>query len=141
MDYAGFLGQGDQQVGAKQDYRRIADAIAARMRALGLNQTSAAIRADVDRSLIGKKLLSGKPWSIRDDKLGQIERALEWPPGTINRIGAGESVDQLIDVERRDDGTDARLDALERDVADLAASLARLLEGRANRSAPRGARR
>lgn len=58
-------------------------AVAARMAERGLDQSSLARRAKLDRKTVGA-LLSGQRWP-RMPTRARIERALGWPLGTIER--------------------------------------------------------
>lgn len=107
------------------DYDAVADAVERRMRELGMTKTTLARAADVDRATIAK-LLSRTAWTIRPANLGKIERALDWPVGTIERLGDHRPpADQPLDLDAIVD----RLDTIAREVNDLRA----LLRPRAHR--------
>ncbi len=67
--------------------RRAADAVAARMAHLEWNNTQLVTATGADPGTIGD-FLNGKRWPKLGTQ-GKIERALEWPAGTLRAIAAG----------------------------------------------------
>src|SRR5690349_1759706 len=67
--------------------RRAADAVAARMAHLEWNNTQLVTATGADPGTIGD-FLNGKRWPKLGTQ-GKIERALDWPPGTLRAIAAG----------------------------------------------------
>lgn len=67
--------------------RRAADAVAARMAHLEWNNTQLVAATGADPGTIGD-FLNGKRWPKLGTQ-GKIERALDWPAGTLRTIAAG----------------------------------------------------
>lgn len=67
--------------------RRAADAVAARMAHLEWNNTQLVTATGADPGTVGD-FLNGKRWPKLGTQ-GKIERALEWPAGTLRAIAAG----------------------------------------------------
>jgi hypothetical protein len=88
----------------------VADAVRERRLALGLKQTDVAGVSPASwRKLEGAKQASYKLFLLR-----AVERALEWPPGTIDAIAAGgEAPTPVPGLEVRLTGLEARLARIE----------------------------
>ena len=84
--------------------QRAAHAVAARMARLEWNNTQLVAATGADPGTIGD-FLNGKRWP-KIGTQGKIERALEWPPGTLRAIASGGAPPDLaVPVGgRRDDG-------------------------------------
>lgn len=70
-----------------KNQQRAADAVAAWMAHLEWNNTQLVAATGADPGTIGD-FLNGKRWP-KIGTQGKIERALEWPPGTLRSIAAG----------------------------------------------------
>jgi hypothetical protein len=103
------------------DWGRVAEAVRERRHALGLKQTDVpGVSPASWRKLEGAKQESYKLFLLR-----AVERALQWSPGTIDAIAAGEAP-PAPSPELED-----RLRSLEDRFAQLEAQLAELLDQRA----------
>ncbi|GIU87464.1 MAG: hypothetical protein KatS3mg009_1979 [Acidimicrobiia bacterium] len=102
------------------DRRAVAEAVNQRMRAKGMTQSALARAAGVDRTVVAK-LMHADERGVLPANLGKIEAALGWPPGTIDRIGRGEPVEEAA---ARTDSIDLeivleRIDSIAREVSEL----------------------
>jgi transcriptional regulator with XRE-family HTH domain len=106
------------------DRQAVAEAVNQRMRAKGMTQSALARAAGVDRTVVAK-LMHADERGVLPANLGKIEAALGSPPGTIDRIGRGEPVDEhavpteTIDLEI----VLERIDSIAREVSELRALL------------------
>lgn len=88
-----FSSQLDDKSGAHRsmaqtkNQQRAADAVAARMAHLEWNNTQLVAATKADPGTIGD-FLNGKRWPKLGTQ-GKIERALDWPAGTLRMIAAG----------------------------------------------------
>src|SRR5690349_16352896 len=84
--------------------QRAAHAVAARMARLEWNNTQLVAATGADPGTIGD-FLNGKRWP-KIGTQGKIERALEWPPGTLRSIASGGAAPDVAGPVggRRDDG-------------------------------------
>jgi hypothetical protein len=92
------------------DWQRVAEVVRERRLALGLKQSEVpGVSAASWRKLEGAKQTSYKLFLLR-----AVERALEWPPGSIDAIAAGEEVPtQAPGLEVRLNELEARFDRIE----------------------------
>jgi hypothetical protein len=98
----------------------VAEAVRERRLALGLKQSDVpGVSAASWRKLEGAKQTSYKLFLLR-----AVERALEWPPGTIDAIAAGGG------VPTHPPGVEVRLDELEARFARIESQLSDLLDQR-----------
>jgi hypothetical protein len=102
------------------DWGRVAEAVRERRHALGLKQTDVpGVSPASWRKLEGAKQESYKLFLLR-----AVERALQWAPGTIDAIAAGEPLPSPApELEERLRTVEERLDRIE-------AQLGQLLEQR-----------
>lgn len=92
-----------------QHQRRAADAVAARMAHLEWNNAQLVSVAGVDAGTIGD-FLNGKRWP-KIGTQGKIEKALQWPLGTLRAIASGGPAPDPVSPD--DAGSDgAEADAL-----------------------------
>lgn len=103
-------------VSGVQGCRRVARAVTARSRELGISQQDLAMAAGVSTATV-RKLQRGGVHRYRRQTLAAVAAALRWPPDALDRIHAGEDVDAVgvvtdIDGEGDGDGGADRLAGL-----------------------------
>src|SRR4051794_30728921 len=98
------------------DWERVGNAVRERRLALGLKQTDVpGVSPASWRKLEGAKQTSYKLFLLR-----AVERALEWAPGTIEAIAAGEPLPTVTpEVEQRVKAIEARLERVEAQLGQL----------------------
>jgi hypothetical protein len=98
------------------DWELVAEAVRERRHALGLKQTDAlGVSPASWRKLEGAKQESYKLFLLR-----AVERALEWPPGTVEAIASGAPPPQPApDLEGRLEQLTARVEHLEAQLGQL----------------------
>src|SRR5690606_26458124 len=97
----------------------VGEAVRERREELGIPQAELARRANVSESTI-RVLETARRTNYRRANLRAICRALGWPDDAIDRIRAGRPPDEEL-VEQPAASLEERLDALERELAELRA--------------------
>lgn len=123
----------------KAGRERARAAVRDELRRLGVGQTAFARSVELDAATLGD-FLGGARWP-RAYNLGKIEVGLGWPPGTLDLVAGGQSLEEAVRRPREDPD-----EAAIRELADVTpaerAVLLRTLQGlREAREAEGGPRR
>lgn len=86
-----------------RDWKRLAEAIRAARRELGMTQVELADAADVSGGTI-QNLEAGREFYRIPTKLPAVERALEWAPGSAKAVLDGGDPTPLVPRERSPEG-------------------------------------